>query len=114
LTELAVDIRQVRPDVDAYTLADGRTLVLLSHGRVVNLAIGEGHPAAVMDVAFADQALTMAWLAENAEELSTGVHEVPAHIDREVAALMLTASGVRLDALSPEQQHYLNSWQYGS
>ena len=115
LADLAVEINHgVRPQVDEYVLADGRRLVLLSEGRLVNLAAAEGHPAAVMDMSFADQALTCAWLAREHGRLEAGVHQVPAEIDTEVARLKLASMSVRIDALTPEQEEYLSSWQHGS
>jgi len=101
--------RRVRPHVDAYEQPDGRRLLLLAEGRLVNLAAAEGHPAAVMDISFAVQALTVEWLAQ--AELAPGVHEVPAAIDDEVARTKLAALGVELDVLTPAQERYLSSWQ---
>ena len=101
--------RRVRPHVDAYELADGRRLLLLAEGRVANLAAADGHPAAVMDISFAVQALTLEWLART--ELPAGVHEVPATIDDEVARTKLAALGVQLDVLSPAQERYLSTWR---
>ncbi|MDX6258168.1 MAG: adenosylhomocysteinase [Frankiales bacterium] len=114
LHDLADERRRVRPHTDEFTMADGRRLLLLAEGRVVNLAAAEGHPAAVMDVAFADQALTAEWLVGAAGDLSPGVYDVPAEIDARVATLTLLSIGVSLDTLSPDQQDYLRSWQYGS
>jgi adenosylhomocysteinase len=115
LADLAIDlVRQVRPHTDAYVLPDGRQLFLLAEGRVVNLAAAEGHPAAVMDMSFADQALASEWLAGAAGDLAPGVHDVPARIDAEVARLKLASMGVRIDVLSPEQERYLRSWEHGS
>jgi adenosylhomocysteinase len=105
--------RVVREQVEEFTQADGRRLLLLAQGRVVNLAAAEGHPAAVMDMSFAGQALTLAWLAAGAD-LASGVHAVPADIDAEVAALKLASLGVRLDVPSSEQLAYLSSWEQGS
>ncbi|WP_435111506.1 adenosylhomocysteinase [Nocardiopsis synnemataformans] len=102
--------RGVREQADEYVLADGRRLLLLSEGRLVNLGAAEGHPAAVMDLSFAVQALTTAWLARNASDLEPGVVEVPAETDTEVARLELAALGVRIDALTPGQEAYLRSW----
>jgi adenosylhomocysteinase len=101
--------RRVRPQVDAYELADGRRLLLLAEGRVANLAAADGHPAAVMDISFAVQALTLEWLART--ELPAGVHEVPAGIDDEVARTKLAALGVELDVLTPAQERYLSTWR---
>ncbi|WP_067832660.1 adenosylhomocysteinase [Actinomadura kijaniata] len=115
LEELAVTVhRGVRPQADEYVLADGRRLVLLAEGRLVNLAAAEGHPAAVMDMSFADQALTCAWLAEAHATLAAGVHDVPKEIDTEVARLKLASMSVEIDVLTPEQDDYLRSWRLGS
>jgi adenosylhomocysteinase len=104
------DVRAVRPLVEQYRLADGRRLNLLAHGRVVNLAAAEGHPAAVMDVSFALQALCVEELVRRRGELEPGVHPVPASIDQEVARLKLAALGVGIDDPTPEQAHYRESW----
>ncbi len=101
--------RRVRPHVDAYEQPDGRRLLLLAEGRLVNLAAADGHPAAVMDISFAVQALTVEWLAR--ADLAPGVHEVPAAIDDEVARTKLAALGVELDVLTPAQERYLSTWQ---
>ena len=106
----AVEVRRgVRPHVDEYVLAGGRRLLLVAEGRLANLAAAEGHPAAVMDMSFAVQALTLEWLV--ATELPTGVHDVPPEIDREVARTKLAAMGVGLDGLTGAQLRYLSSWQ---
>ena len=115
LTSLAVAVHpDVRPHVDAYELADGRTLLLLAEGRVVNLVAAEGHPPEVMDLAFGIEALALAWLAGNTDKLPAGVHEVPADIDAEAANLVLTATGTSIDALTPAQLAYRESWRIGS
>jgi adenosylhomocysteinase len=103
-------VREVRPLLEQYELADGRRLNLLAHGRVVNLAAGEGHPAAVMDVSFALQALCVEQLVRRRGCLRPGVHPVPVAIDREVARLKLDALGVEIDEPTPEQEHYRESW----
>jgi adenosylhomocysteinase len=103
-------IRDVRPLVQEYRLADGRRLNLLAHGRVVNLAAAEGHPAAVMDVSFALQALCVEELVRTGEELGAGVWPVPASIDQEVGRLKLAALGVEIDEPTPEQELYRESW----
>ncbi len=103
-------VREVRPLVERYELADGRRLNLLAHGRVVNLAAAEGHPAAVMDVSFALQALCVEELVRRGDELPSGVHPVPQAIDWEVARLKLAALGVEIDQPTPEQEHYRESW----
>jgi adenosylhomocysteinase len=103
-------VRAVRPLVDQYELADGRRLNLIAHGRVVNLAAAEGHPAAVMDVSFALQALCVEELVRRGAELPPGVHQVPDSIDREVGRLKLAALGVAIDEPTAEQEHYRESW----
>jgi adenosylhomocysteinase len=102
--------RAVRPLVDQYVLADGRRLNLVARGRVVNLAAAEGHPAAVMDVSFALQALCVEELVRHGPELAPGVHQVPDSIDREVGRLKLAALGVSIDEPTAEQEHYRESW----
>jgi adenosylhomocysteinase len=104
----------VRPHADEYTLADGRRVVLLAEGRVVNLVAAEGNPAQVMDVAFAGQALVLRWLAAEHTTLAAGVHGVPPAIDAEVARLTLESVGARIDALTDAQRDYLNSWRASS
>jgi adenosylhomocysteinase len=103
-------VREARPLVEEYVLADGRRLNLLAHGRVVNLAAAEGHPAAVMDVSFALQALCVEDLVARRGELAAGVHPVAAAIDREVGRLKLAALGVEIDQPTLEQEHYRESW----
>ena len=115
LTARAVAVHPgVRPHVDAYDLGDGRTVLLLAEGRVVNLVAAEGHPPEVMDLAFGIEALALAWLANNTDKLEVGVHEVPADIDAEAARLVLATAGTSIDALTPAQQAYLDSWRIGS
>jgi adenosylhomocysteinase len=115
LADQAVTISPgVRPHVDAYDLGDGRTLLLLAEGRVVNLVAAEGHPPEVMDLAFGLEALALAWLAGNTDKLPAGVHEVPAGIDAEAASLMLATTGTSIDTLTPAQLAYRESWRIGS
>ena len=112
LAEAAVKVtRDVRPHTDEYLLADGRRLLLLAEGRVVNLVAAEGNPPQVMDVSFAGQALALGWLAAGETGLPPGVHAVPADIDEQIARLTLESAGARIDALTPAQQEYLNSWR---
>jgi adenosylhomocysteinase len=106
--------RPVRQFVEEYDLRDGRRVYLLADGRVLNLAAAEGHPAAVMDMSFANQALSAVYIAENADTLAPGVYDVPEDIDKEVARLKLASLGVRIDALSEEQRKYLASWDTGT
>jgi len=110
LRALAVEVREVRPLIEQYSLTDGRRLNLLARGRVVNLAAGEGHPAAVMDVSFALQALCVEHLVSRRGELAAGVQAVPESIDQEVATLKLAALGVTIDEPTAEQRHYRESW----
>ena len=110
LAALAVNVREVRPLIEQYELENGRRLNLLARGRVVNLAAGEGHPAAVMDVSFALQALCIEDLVRRRGELAPGVQPVPDSIDQEVATLKLAALGVAIDEPTPEQQEYRESW----
>jgi adenosylhomocysteinase len=115
LAGLAVAVhRDVRPHVDAYELADGRTLLLLAEGRVVNLVAAEGHPPEVMDLAFGLEALGLAWLASNTGKLEPGVHEVPADIDAEAARLVLASTGTSIDTPTATQLAYRESWRTGS
>ena len=114
LRELARTTREVREHVVEYLLADGRRVYLLADGRLVNLAAAEGHPAVVMDMSFADQALSVEWIAKNHASLENRVYDVPEDIDREVARVKLATLGVEIDALTPEQERYLSSWREGT
>jgi len=105
---------KVRHQTDEYVLADGRRLLLLAEGRLVNLGAAEGHPAAVMDMSFSDQALTAEWLAKEAAALSPSVLDVPEAIDKEVARLKLASMDIGIDTLTPAQADYLTSWEHGS
>lgn len=114
LEKMAVNKRNIRTFVDEYRLKDGRSLFLLGEGRLINLAAAEGHPASVMDMSFADQALCMEYLVKNKGKLEVKVHNVPEEIDKEVARLKLKAMGVKIDRLTGEQKKYLSSWQEGT
>ena len=114
LREMAVEVSSPRPHVDEYKLRDGRRIRVLGQGRLVNLAAAEGHPAAVMDMSFANQALGAAYVRENHTSLKKQVYAMPTEIDREVARLKLDSMGIRIDTLSAEQQTYLKSWQEGT
>jgi adenosylhomocysteinase len=105
---------KIRHQTDEYVMRDGRRLLLIAEGRLANLGAAEGHPAAVMDMSFADQALAAEWLVENADGLGAGVFDVPTEIDKEVARLKLASMGVNIDELTPAQEKYLNSWDHGS
>ncbi|MDQ3810503.1 MAG: adenosylhomocysteinase, partial [Chloroflexota bacterium] len=114
LTDMSRGHRPVRPFVEEYELTDGRRIYLLADGRLLNLAAAEGHPAAVMDMSFANQALSADHIARNHASLAPGVYEVPLDIDREVARLKLESLGVQIDVLTEEQQRYLASWDLGT
>jgi adenosylhomocysteinase len=114
LEALAVKSRQPRPFVDEYELADGRCIRLIGQGRLVNLAAAEGHPAAVMDMSFANQALCARYMRLHHDTLENQVYVVPEEIDKEIASFKLAAMGIKIDTLSDDQQHYLSSWQEGT
>jgi adenosylhomocysteinase len=114
LDEMSVDKRLVRPFVEAYELPDGRVIHILGEGRLINLAAAEGHPASVMDMSFANQALSAEYMVKNADKLENKVYAVPEDIDREIARLKLESMGVTIDTLTPEQVEYLNSWTHGT
>jgi len=115
LADLAAGrVRRIRGYVDEYTLGDGRRLHLLGEGRLVNLAAAEGHPAAVMDMSFANQALSVEWIVKSRGSLEPGVYPVPREIDLEVARLKLQAMRVEIDELTDEQEAYLRSWEHGT
>jgi len=105
---------KIRHQTDEYVLADGKRVLLIAEGRLVNLGAAEGHPAVVMDMSFSDQALTAEWLVKSAKDLAPGVHNVPEAIDKEVASLKLKSLGAEIDTLTSEQVQYLNSWEHGS
>ncbi len=114
LEQMTVEKRQPRAFVDQYILSDGRRINLLGEGRLINLASAEGHPSAVMDMSFANQALASEYLLKNQGKLAVGVHALPKELDQEIAALKLKAMGISIDTLTPEQSAYLNSWQEGT
>jgi adenosylhomocysteinase len=114
LDEMSTSVSQPRPFVAAHQLGDGRVLHVLAEGRLVNLAAAEGHPAAVMDMSFANQALCAEYVARNHATLQPDVYDVPADIDREIARLKLHSMGVTIDTLTPEQERYLSSWESGT
>jgi adenosylhomocysteinase len=114
LESLAKSKRSLRPFVDEYTLSDGRRLYLLGEGRLINLAAAEGHPASVMDMSFANQALCLKYIVENRSQLKTKVYPVPEEIDKEVARLKLQSMGIYIDSLTQEQKEYLTSWEQGT
>ncbi len=114
LESLARSKRRIRPLVDEYTLNDSRHLYLLAEGRLVNLAAAEGHPASVMDMSFANQALCLEYMVKNRGSLETKVHPVPEEIDKQVARLKLNSMGISIDSLTPQQKEYLTSWEQGT
>jgi adenosylhomocysteinase len=114
LDDIATGVRQVRPSVQEYKLGDGRRLHVLAEGRLINLAAAEGHPAAVMDMSFANQALCAEYMATNAGKLEPRVYDVPDDIDAEVARLKLRSMGIAIDTLTEEQKRYLTSWEEGT
>jgi adenosylhomocysteinase len=114
LRELAIETREARHLVDEYTLADGRRVYLIGDGRLVNLAAAEGHPAIVMDMSFANQALSAEWVVANGAGLEKRVYDVPKAIDDEIARLKLETMGIEIDQLTEEQSRYLASWDEGT
>lgn len=114
LESMAAGKKKVREFVDQYALADGRRINLLGEGRLINLASAEGHPASVMDMSFANQALGAEYMVKHAKEMEKKVYSIPEEIDREIARLKLNAMGVTIDTLTPEQEKYLNSWEEGT
>jgi len=114
LEEMATSKRFVRPFVEEYTMKDGRRIHILGEGRLINLAAAEGHPASVMDMSFANQALSIEYMVKNSDKLEKTVYSVPEDIDKEIARLKLEAMRVEIDKLTAEQQEYLNSWEHGT
>jgi adenosylhomocysteinase len=114
LEEMSESKRRVRKEVDEHTQMDGRKLFLLGEGRLINLAAAEGHPASVMDMSFANQALSVHYIATRDERLPVDVYDVPREIDSEVARLKLASMGITIDELTEEQQKYLSSWEEGT
>ncbi len=114
LEKMAKETKKVRPFVDQYTLPDGRQIHILGEGRLINLAAAEGHPASVMDMSFANQALGLEYMVKNAKKLEKKVYSMPEDIDKEIARLKLEAMQVKIDVLTPAQVKYLNSWEEGT
>ncbi|MCD6355701.1 MAG: adenosylhomocysteinase [Anaerolineaceae bacterium] len=114
LEKMAISKRLVRPYVEEYKLDDGRRIHILGEGRLINLASAEGHPASVMDMSFANQALSLEYLVNNADKLENKVYGVPENIDRKIARLKLEAMGIKIDTLTKEQEKYLTSWKQGT
>ncbi|PHJ37059.1 hypothetical protein P378_18570 [Desulforamulus profundi] len=114
LAAMAASRRIVRKDIEEFTLMDGRKLYLLAEGRLVNLAAGDGHPAEIMDMSFALQALSARYVLENAKGLENKVYVVPKEIDDRVANLKLQSLGIHIDRLTPEQEAYINEWNHAT
>jgi adenosylhomocysteinase len=114
LLEMSRGKREARPFVEEYELEDGRHVFLLGEGRLINLAAAEGHPAAVMDMSFANQALAAEHIAKDHEQLEKKVYVVPEEIDKEIAKLKLESMGIAIDTLTAEQEKYLTSWDQGT
>ncbi len=114
LEEMSSAKKLVRPFVEAYRMKNGRTVYILGEGRLINLASAEGHPASVMDMSFANQALSAEYMVKNAAQLEKKVYSVPEEIDREIARIKLEAMGISIDTLTEQQVHYLNSWEEGT
>ncbi|MGV8025287.1 MAG: adenosylhomocysteinase [Anaerolineaceae bacterium] len=114
LEEMSVSKRHVRPFVEEFVLKDGRRIFLLGEGRLINLAAAEGHPASVMDMSFANQALSLEYMIKHHAEMENKVYDVPEDIDRGIAKLKLEAMGVDIDILTPAQEKYLKSWEHGT
>ena len=114
LESLAKSKKRIRPSVVEYTLSDGRHIYLLGEGRLINLAAAEGHPASVMDMSFANQALCMEYLTTMRGKLEPAVYSVPEEIDQEVGRLKLASMNITIDSLSEEQKNYLASWEEGT
>ena len=114
LEKLSNSKKPARPFVDEYTMKDGRRIYLLAEGRLVNLSAAEGHPAAVMDMSFANQALAAEYMMKHSQELQPQVYPVPEPIDQHIAKIKLESMGVHVDKLTPEQEHYLASWSEGT
>ena len=114
LRKNSTSVREVRPFVEEYLMKDGRRIYVLAQGRLVNLGAAEGHPASVMDMSFANQALSAKYIYENNKKLEKKVYVVPEEIDKEIARLKLESMGVEIDTLTPEQEEYLESWEMGT
>ncbi|WP_330203079.1 adenosylhomocysteinase [Cyanobacterium sp. Dongsha4] len=114
LKTLSTEIKEVRNFTQQYILKSGKSVIVIGEGRLVNLAAAEGHPSAVMDMSFANQALACEYLVKNKETLQPGIHSIPTEVDQEIAALKLQGMGINIDSLTPEQIEYMNSWTVGT
>jgi adenosylhomocysteinase len=114
LGEKATEVKEVRNFTQQYKLPSGKSIIVLGEGRLVNLAAAEGHPSAVMDMSFANQALACEYLVKNQGQLEAGLHSIPEAVDKEIARLKLQAMGITIDSLTTEQLEYINSWTVGT
>jgi adenosylhomocysteinase len=114
LEKMATSQRTIRPFVEEYTMSDGRRIVVLGEGRLINLASAEGHPSSVMDMSFANQALAAEFMVKNSANLTKDVHGVPEDVDAEIARLKLASMGIQIDTLTDQQAEYLASWEMGT
>src|SRR5262249_30589851 len=114
LKSISTEVKELRRWVEAYKLRDGREIIVLGEGRLINLAAAEGHPASVMDMSFANQALSVEYLVKNKGKLQLDIRLLPEEVDTEIAQLKLTAMKVAIDELTPEMVEYMNSWQTGT
>jgi adenosylhomocysteinase len=114
LGQMATEVKDVRPFTQQYVLPSGKSVVVLGEGRLINLAAAEGHPSAVMDMSFANQAMACEYLVKNHGKLEPGMHSIPQEIDHEIARLKLQAMGINIDTLTDEQVEYMNSWTVGT
>jgi adenosylhomocysteinase len=110
----ATEVKEVRGFTEQYQLKNGKSIIVLGEGRLINLAAAEGHPSAVMDMSFANQALAAEYLVKNKGSLQPGIHSIPTEVDKEIARLKLQAMGVAIDSLTSEQIEYINSWTSGT
>lgn len=114
LREMAGEVKEVRGFTEQYILPSGKSVIVLGEGRLINLAAAEGHPSAVMDMSFANQALASEYLVKNKGKLEPGLHSIPTEVDQEIASLKLAAMGIQMDKLTDEQIKYMNSWNEGT
>jgi adenosylhomocysteinase len=114
LREMSTEVANRRPFVEEYIGTNGKSVIVLGEGRLINLAAAEGHPASVMDMSFANQALSAEYLVKNKGSLAAGVHVLPAEVDQEIASLKLRALGISIDTLTPEMLEYMSSWETGT
>ena len=114
LKQMSAPVEQLRPFVEEYKLSNGHRIIVLGEGRLINLAAAEGHPASVMDMSFANQALSAEYLVKNKGKLAPGVHLLPPEVDQEIASLKLRSLGMSIDTLTSEQIEYMTSWETGT